>query len=543
MRLKRAALIWITIICALAIAWPSPAIRGLSGTSPEAVDVLQIDNYTKHVASNQSVTYNWTLQNLYSTVNLTVLVDASITGKGWTFEIMSDRVVLAPDGLGSVAVTVNAPSTSRTSSSNLSVRLSVYDRGYLIQTTTVYAVTTVDDGSQADHKVLGFFRNPLPAPLNNDWGVFLLDVAVWTGIAFLALVGLIPLLKRLGSKTRIRVADIVIRIVRTPLVLLIVLYGTLQSMNVLEEYLPSGLTDVLLKVYKVGLAIVLLYVAYKLFREVVIHLAKEVAKRTQTHLDDMLVPVIEKLGLVVIGLVGLGVLLGYLQVDLTLFVAGGVVTSMVIAFAAQDTLSNFFSGMFILTDQPFKEGDVVILSDGDWAQVRRIGMRTTRLFRFTDASIITVPNNKLVNEKIANFSNPHDQGRLMKTFNVAYGSDIAKVRNIISEVIDANPHILKDELLKPIIRFDAMSESSLDFFVLVWLDSRDNRFAVTDYLNTEIYRRFNEAGIEIPFPQRTVHVRLENEVLPESKTVPLDIDRFDNDKNGKQGGGRGKGNP
>lgn len=543
MRLKRAALIWITIICALAIAWSSPAIRGLSGTSPEAVDVLQIDNYTKHVASNQSVTYNWTLQSLYSMVNLTVLVDASITGKGWTFEIMSDRVVLAPDGLGSVAVTVNAPSTSRTSSSNLSVRLSVYDRGYLIQTTTVYAVTTVDGGSEADHIVLGFFRNPLPAPLNNEWGVFLLDVAVWTGVAFLALVGLIPFLKRLGSKTRIRVADIVIRIVRTPLVLLIVLYGTLQSMNVLEEYLPSGLTDVLLKVYKVGLAIVLLYVAYKLFREVVIHLAKEVAKRTQTHLDDMLVPVIEKLGLVVIGLVGLGVLLGYLQVDLTLFVAGGVVTSMVIAFAAQDTLSNFFSGMFILTDQPFKEGDVVILSDGDWAQVRRIGMRTTRLFRFTDASIITVPNNKLVNEKIANFSNPHDQGRLMKTFNVAYGSDIAKVRNIISEVIDANPHILKDELLKPIIRFDAMSESSLDFFVLVWLDSRDNRFAVTDYLNTEIYRRFNEAGIEIPFPQRTVHVRLENEVLPESKTVPLDIDRFDNDKNGKQGGGRGKGNP
>lgn len=543
MRRRKAILAWIAIICMLAIAWSPLASRGGSTTNSEALNVLEIDNYDKHVASNESATYNWTLQNLYSAVNLTVIVNASTTGAGWTLETISDRIVLEPDGLGSLAVFVKAPQTSKTTSSNLSVLLSVYDRGYLVQITIVYAVTTVDGGSEADHKVLGFFRNPLPAPLNNDWGVFLLDVAAWTGIAFLALVGLIPLLKRLGSKTRIRVADIVIRIVRTPLVLLIVLYGTLQSMSVLEEYLPSGLTDMLLKVYKVGLAIVLLYVAYKLFREVVIHLAKEVAKRTQTHLDDMLVPVIEKLGLVVIGLVGLGVLLGYLQVDLTLFVAGGVVTSMVIAFAAQDTLSNFFSGMFILTDQPFKEGDVVILSDGDWAQVRRIGMRTTRLFRFTDASIITVPNNKLVNEKIANFSNPHDQGRLMKTFNVAYGSDIAKVRNIISEVIDANPHILKDELLKPIIRFDAMSESSLDFFVLVWLDSRDNRFAVTDYLNTEIYRRFNEAGIEIPFPQRTVHVRLENEALPESKTVPLDIDRFDNDKNGKQGGGRGKGNP
>ena len=199
--------------------------------------------------------------------------------------------------------------------------------------------------------------------------------------------------------------------------------------------------------------------------------------------------------------------------------------------------------MFILTDQPFKEGDVVILGDGDWAQVRKIGMRTTRLFRFSDASIITVPNNRLVNEKIANFSNPVDHGRLMKTFNVAYGSDIGRVRKIISEVIEANPHILREEPMKPVIRFDAMSESSLDFFILVWLDSRDNRFAVTDYLNTEIYRRFNEAGIEIPFPQRTVHLRLANETLPESKTIPLDIERYDNEKKGSQGSRRGKGSP
>ncbi|MFH1578864.1 MAG: mechanosensitive ion channel family protein [Thermoplasmatota archaeon] len=541
MRRKGNLAVWMVIVCSLAFVISSSATRGVAEASPTAVNILEIDDYSKIVSSNQTATYNWTLQNLYSSVDLTVIVDAEITGTGWTFNTTSDVIALAPEGLGSVAVAVKAPQTTKPSSSNLTVHLKVYDRGYLIQITTVYAVTTVDEGSRADHKVLGFFRNPLPAPLNNEWGVFLLDVAVWTGIAFLALVGLIPLMKRLGSKTKIRVADIVIRIIRTPLLVLIILYGTLQSMNVLEEFLPSGLADMLLKVYKVGLAIVLLYVAYKLFKEVVMHLAKEVAKRTQSHLDDMLMPVIEKLGLVVIGLVGLGVLLGYLQVDLTLFVAGGVVTSMVIAFAAQDTLSNFFSGMFILTDQPFKEGDIVILGDGDWAQVRRIGMRTTRLFRFIDASIITVPNNKLVNEKIANFSNPLDQGRLMKTFNVAYGSDITKVRKIISEAIDASPHILKDEPLKPIIRFDAMSESSLDFFVLVWLDSRDNRFAVTDYLNTEIYKRFNEAGIEIPFPQRTVHVRLENEALSESKTVPLDIERFDNDEKGKQGGRRGKG--
>ena len=535
--------VWMVIVCSLAFAISSPATTGVSGENPTAVNVMEIDDYSKTVSSNQTTTYNWTLQNLYSSFDLTVIVDAEITGNGWTFSTTSDVITLAPQGLEGLSVAVKAPETTKTSTSNLSVHLNVYDRGYLIQVTTVYAVTSLDGSPEDNDKVLGFFENPLPSPLDNDWGVFLLDVAVWTGIAFLALAGLMPLLKRLGSKTKIRVADIVIKIIRTPLVILIVLYGTLQSMSVLEEYLPSGLTDTLLEVYKVGLVVVLLYVAYKLFREVVIVIAKEVSKRTHTHLDDMLVPVFEKLGLVVIGLVGLGVLLDYLQVDLTLFVAGGVVTSMVIAFAAQDTLSNFFSGMFILTDQPFKEGDVVILSDGDWAQVRKIGMRTTRLFRFSDASIVTVPNNMLVNEKITNFSNPLDRGRLMKTFNVGYGSDIGKVKKIIKEVIDANPHILKEEPLQPIIRFDAMSESSLDFFVLVWLDSRDNRFVVTDYLNTEIYRRFNEAGIEIPFPQRTVHVRLDNGALPERKTVPPDIYRYYNDDVGGRDSKRRKGSP
>lgn len=535
--------IWMIIACSLALALSSPATRGVSGANPTAVNVIEIDDYSKVVSSNQTTTYNWTLQNLYSSDNLTVVVDAEITGTGWTFNATSKAITLAPEGLGSVTVAVQAPQAAKPSSSNLTVQLEVYDRGYLIQVTTVYAVTTVDHSTEIEHKALGFFNNPLPAPLNNDWGVFLIDVAAWTGIAFLTLVVLIPFMKRFGSKTKIRVADIVFRIIRTPLVLLIVLYGTLQSMRVIERHLPSGLTDTLLKIYNVGLAIVLLYVAYKLFREVVIYYAKEVAKRTQTPLDDLIVPVVEKLGLVVIGLIGVGMLLNYLQVDLTLFVAGGVVTSMVIAFAAQDTLSNFFSGLFILTDQPFKEGDAIILGDGDWAQVRRIGMRTTRLFRYSDATIITVPNNKLLNEKIANFSNPHDQGRLMKTFNVGYGSDVGKVRKIISEVIDANPHILKDDPLKPIIRFDAMSESSLDFFVLIWLDSRDNRFSVTDYLNTEIYRRFNEAGIEIPFPQRTVHLLMEKEVLSENKTIPLDIERLDSEKKGSQDGKRGKGSP
>lgn len=239
-------------------------------------------------------------------------------------------------------------------------------------------------------------------------------------------------------------------------------------------------------------------------------IARSVSQKTASHVDDIIVPIVEKLGLAILGLVAIATLLGYLRVDLTLFIAGGVVTSMVIAFAAQDTLSNFFSGIFLLTDRPFKVGDIVILPDNDWAEVRTIGMRTTRLFRFSDASLVTIPDNKLVNEKIANFSNPGDRGRVMMTFGVGNGSDIAKVRRIIRDVIAGNPHILQEAPTTPIVRFDAMADSALNFFVLVWIDDRANRFDVIDYLNTEPYTRFTEEEVEIPFPQRTVHLRIED---------------------------------
>jgi small-conductance mechanosensitive channel len=93
---------------------------------------------------------------------------------------------------------------------------------------------------------------------------------------------------------------------------------------------------------------------------------------------------------------------------------------------------------------------------------------------------------------------------------VAYGTDAAKVKKILDEIFAQNEHIIKDdEALKPVIRFDELGESSINFFIQVIVDDRDNKLGVIDYLNTEIYDRFNKEGIEIPFPQRVIHMKSE----------------------------------
>jgi small-conductance mechanosensitive channel len=494
---------------------PSPS------QAQDPIQLLDIDTYERSLAPGHGTTFNWTIRNI-DVVPYDIQIEVT-QATGWTVTVDPTGIQgLLPNTAAGVQLFVQAPDrVERAVRLDLQVRFTVTQDGAVIFAASRTATVEIPS-IFVEKRVLELFSNPLPPPLDNEWGVFLLDVLIWLIISVAVLLVIIPFLKKVGTRTKTGIDDIIIRIIRAPLVVLLFLYGAIQSLSALDRHIDPGIQANLFIIYNVALTIILVYVAYKMFKDVMIYFAKTIASKTSSHIDDVLVPLVEKVGLAVIGLAGVALLLNYFSIDLTLFVAGGVVTSLVIAFAAQDTLSNFFSGIFLLTSRPFKEGDIIILPDGDWVEVRNVGMRTTRLFRFSDASIVTIPNNQMVNEKIANFSNPDDKGRVMRTFGVAYGSDPVQVKRILMKVMEGHPNIIKEEPFKPIVRFDAMADSSLNFFVLVWIDDRANRFAVQDYLNTEVYNEFNKAGIEIPFPQRTVHLRLE-EGLKEGKGPPLEL--------------------
>ncbi len=417
-------------------------------------------------------------------------------------------ITITPTNTSTVSLMVTAPSNVRKGSTIVSLKFIIRHNGDVVQWGEWNTTTSIPYIPKPEEKkVIGWFENPLPSPLDNEWGIFLLTVLFWLGFSFLLILVLDPCVKAATKRTKTEVDDIILRIIKTPLLVLVFFYGVVSSLIILEDHIPKVVIDTLNSLYGVVAVLMIFYVVYKLFKDILIYYGQSIAEKTSSNIDNVVIPIVEKIGVVIIGLMALGYLLGYLNIDLTMFVAGGVVISMVIAFAAQETLSNFFSGIFILTDRPFKEGDTIILPDGDWYEVRSIGLRSTRLFRFKDASLITIPNNKLANEKITNYSNPYDKVRIRKTIGVAYGTDAEKTKKIIHEVLAANPHVITDdEKLKPIVRFNELSESSIDFFIQVHVDDRKNKMSVVDYLNTEIYKRFNEEGIEIPFPQRVVHV-------------------------------------
>ena len=251
----------------------------------------------------------------------------------------------------------------------------------------------------------------------------------------------------------------------------------------------------------------IIWIGYKILQGVLLQVGHALAKRTNFQVDKILIPAIQKLGSIVIGFIALSAIMGFLQIDLTMFIAGGVVISMVIAFAAQDTLSNFFSGMFLILEPKFKEGDMIFF-EGDTYIVNKIGMRTTVMYDLYKHIDVVMPNNKLANEKLINLTEPDRRIKDSCEIGVAYGTDPQKMLDILMEIVSKHPDIINNETdREPYTRFTEFGDSSLNFKVGFWVRDLDDRFRVKSEVNQEIYYRLEKEGIEIPFPQRDLHIR------------------------------------
>ncbi len=199
-----------------------------------------------------------------------------------------------------------------------------------------------------------------------------------------------------------------------------------------------------------------------------------------------------------------GILLAW-DLNVTGLVASAGIVGLALSFAAQDTLSNLFAGVAILTDRPYKLGDYIILDSGERGKVTQIGLRSTRLLTRDDVEI-SIPNGVMGRAKIVNEAQgvPH-QYRIRVKVGVAYGSDIDEVMKTLLEVAGAHDKVLATPEARA--RFREFGDSSLNFELLCWITQPGQRGLVVHELNCAVYKAFGEAGIQIPFPQRDLYIK------------------------------------
>lgn len=175
-----------------------------------------------------------------------------------------------------------------------------------------------------------------------------------------------------------------------------------------------------------------------------------------------------------------------------------------IGFGLQNITDNFISGIIILFEKPIKVGDRIVVGETE-GDVINISVRATTILTNENVSII-VPNSEFISSRVINWSHNDRNIRFDIPVGVSYSEDPAAVKKVLLEVASTNDHVLKHP--QPFVFFDEFADSSLNFTLAVWTSTHtDKPRRLKTELYFEIFEKFKEKGIEIPFPQRDVYIK------------------------------------
>jgi small-conductance mechanosensitive channel len=306
--------------------------------------------------------------------------------------------------------------------------------------------------------------------------------------------------KRWGTRTTSAMATVVIASLRWPTVAWAVLLGAYIAVDLAD--LPPRPSATILKILFALLVISMTAAAANL---------SGAALRQGLRQTSLAIPAT---GLsfafvnVVIWVTGGLILLGGLGISIAPVLTALGVGGLAVALALQDTLSNFFAGIHLLIERPVRVGDFIKLETGQEGYVEDIGWRTTRI-RMLPNNMVIMPNSKLTQSIVTNYYLPEPRMSLVLPVSVSYAADPDVIERLLVEeakaLIGRIPGLLAEP--EPFVRFiPGFGESSMDFSLICQVREFTDQYLAQHELRKRILQRFRQEGIDIPYPQRTVHV-------------------------------------
>lgn len=319
--------------------------------------------------------------------------------------------------------------------------------------------------------------------------------------AFLASSILGILIKHIASRTKTELDDKLLEGARAPIFWLIIITGFYISVESLG--ISGGFNDTLLKLIVTAAYIVVMRFAIHEFNVFVDYGLKPAVAKSETKLDDELLPLFQKTAVALIYMVVAIFILAAWGIDIGPLLAGLGIAGLAVSLALQDTLSNIFSGISLVLDKTFRVGDKIEVN-GIAGFVQEITIRSVKVRTF-DNEVMIFPNKMLANTNIKNFKNPHYIPRVFVDFGVEYGQDPESVKSVALGAVSSLPGISDDS--KPAVFFMEMGDSALKFRAVFWVDdpaiATDKKFEATERL----YYALGKAGIAIAYPSMSVYMK------------------------------------
>ncbi len=246
------------------------------------------------------------------------------------------------------------------------------------------------------------------------------------------------------------------------------------------------------------------------------YLEQRLAARTNTKVDDIIFDLLNRFSGAILYVTAVILALDVVGINVMPFIAGAGVAGIAIGFAAKDTLSNLIAGVLLIIDRPFEVGDRIEVwsapsGSASWGDVIDVGLRATKI-KTTDNIVIIIPNNEIMKRDIVNYTIITAQIRVRVNIGIAYEADIGKAKAIIIEVARRMDWIAPTPPPKVVVR--NFGDSSVDLQLRVWIKEARRRMDTISFVIDHVKEAFDQAGIEIPYPKRDIHIAASPENPP-----------------------------
>jgi MscS family membrane protein len=311
----------------------------------------------------------------------------------------------------------------------------------------------------------------------------------------------------LVKKTRTEFDDLLINAIKSPLGYMILLQGFYAAIIVLQLPENIGLFEIkriVDAIYILSFSFIMLYFTFKIIDILAYYLYKQ-SKKSESTLDDQLVPLIVKSLRIVVATVGILFILQNFGYNITSLLAGLGIGGLAFALAAQNTVSNLFGSITIFSDKPFQLGDWIQVGDIE-GTVEEVGFRTTRVRRF-DQALVTVPNSQFINTGVVNYS-AMKKRRITFNLGLTYGTPASKMNEVVAGI---KKIIEEDEEFEHsfyMVMFTEFGAYSLNIFIYCFSKTTDwaESLRVKEKFNLKIMQLVEDVGVEIAFPSQTIYM-------------------------------------
>ncbi len=344
-----------------------------------------------------------------------------------------------------------------------------------------------------------FYHNTI-----GDWALALV-IIVGTLIAAKAIYWVIGrIVKKLTSKTKTKLDDIMVDMLEEPIVLIVTIIGVWFAVGRLS--FPEKIMEWINNLYMVMIVLTITWLLARLIDAIIKEYVVPITKKTKGDFDDQIIPIIRKAIRAAIWVMGIIIALNNAGYNVGALLAGLGIGGIALAMAAKDTVANFFGGITIFTDKPFTINDRVKINGFD-GTITEIGIRSTRL-KTLENRIVTIPNSKFTDGMVENVSSePHR--KVVLKLGLVYETTASKIQNgmkALQTIVDKNEDLEENT----VISFNEFGDFSLGILFIYYIKKGADIMGVQTAVNLEVKRRFEEFDIEMAFPTQTVYTIAEN---------------------------------